>query len=113
MPIVKTEIDFEDILKLQCQELGSPPHASRLYLNDITDWCYKLLDCMDNQGMSDALCEILDRIEKAQSPADFESFKEALLERVAKHKIEAMQTEIDNLKAKLNESSTIKKLNMF
>jgi uncharacterized protein YPO0396 len=107
MPTVKTEIDFEDILRMQCEELGSPPYASRFHLNDITDWCYKLLDRLDYQGMYDALFEIIDRIEKAQSPADSESFKEALINKVAKNKIETMQAEIDKLTAELERSNSL------
>lgn len=117
MPTIKVEINFDEAVRQQCEDMPNPYYTTRNHLNDITDWCYKLLDCMDYEGMSNALCEILDRIEKAQSPADSESFKATLIERLAKGKLEAMQAErevllsrIRSLREGLNDIKSLRRI---
>lgn len=101
MPIVEVEITLTEAIEQQCAEFPNPTQTTKNHQKQIASWCYKLLDCMDYEGMSNALCEILDRIEKAQSPADSERFKETLIERLAKSKIEAMQAENEVLLSRI------------
>lgn len=101
MPTVEVEITLTEAIEQQCAEFPGPTQTTKKHQKQIEGWCYKLLDCMDYEGMSNALCEILDRIEKAQSPADSESFKATIIERLAKGKIETMQAEKEVLLSRI------------
>ncbi len=117
MPIVEVEITLTEAIEQQCEEFPNPYYATKDHLNEIVSWCYKLLDCMDYEGMSEALCKILDRIEKAQSPAAFRVFKAVLIEHLTKGKLEAMQAErevllsrIRSLREGLNDIKSLRRI---
>lgn len=104
---IETEITMDEVIQKQCELFSNQFYATKDHLYEITDWCYKLLDCMNYQGMSEALCTILDRINKGQSLADSANFNEPFITRVAQHTIDEMQSQIDKLTAELERANSL------
>lgn len=70
MTILKLEINFSDAVEQQCVEFNSMSYTdvTRFHSDDIENWCFKLLDTMDYDGIVNSICNILYKINSKDLP---------------------------------------------